>query len=103
MATKTRVTRKQAEAALKAIEAQYAPYVQEGYGPTLHMDWDGYVAIIWEEGPYEWTYTARHGGHDEELSILAGQPMQTPAATDWPEGVWCEPYNTCVLCLYPQD
>src|SRR5664280_2706951 len=38
------------------------PTVPTSVTSRLDMDWDGHVAIIWEEGPYEWTY---HFGTDD--------------------------------------
>ena len=40
------------------------------------MDWDGHVAIIWDEGPYEWTYHFGTDDVDEELTIEV-QEFQT--------------------------
>jgi hypothetical protein len=98
-----KITRKQAETALKAIEQQFASYIEPGYGPQLMDDWDeNFWVIVWEEGaPYEWTLAAEVGGTDEELSILRGERVDIPAAASWPKSVFAEPVNYCVLGLYP--
>jgi hypothetical protein len=99
-----KITRKQAEAVLQSVEAQFARYIEPGYGPKLmDEDWDeGFWAIVWEEGaPYEWTLAAEVGGTDEELSVLRGERVDIPAAASWPKGVFAEPVNNCVLGLYP--
>lgn len=110
MAAKTKITRKQAEQALAAIKDQFKIYLAvdgEEYGPKLIENWEPYwndstidFVIMWEEGPYEWAYNAKDGGVDEELSSMADQRMDTPAATTWPEGVWCEPATSYCVALY---
>lgn len=109
----SKITRKQAEQALAAIKQQYASYLGsdgEEYGPKLVENWEPFwndrtiaFVIMWEEGPFEWAYSAKDGGLDEELSSLVGQRMDTPAATTWPQGVWLEPATSYCVGLYPQD
>lgn len=108
-----KITRKQAEQALAALKEQYKSYLAvdgEEYGPKLVENWephwnDSTIAwvIMWEEGPFEWAYTAKDGGVDEELSTMAGQRMETPAATTWPEGVWLEAATSYCVALYPEN
>lgn len=125
-----RVTRRQAEAALRAVEKQFKTYLEPldlGDGgrvfppvcppPTLSMDWDGHVAILWEDGPDEWAYRASMGGNSEEDRVLAASvarefdqdPQEAVSRVTveepvkWPKGVWAEPYYSFVLCLYPED
>lgn len=108
-----KITRKQAEQALAAIEEQYRTYLAgdgKKYGPKLVENWEPHwsdsvidFVIMWEDGPFEWAYNAKDGGLDEELSSMAGQRMDTPAATTWPEAVWCEPATSYCVALYPTD
>jgi hypothetical protein len=124
-----RVTKRQAEAALRAVEKQFKRYLEpikdpEGEfedippmcpPPKLSMDWDGHVAILWEDGPDEWAYRATMGGTSEEERCLvaaaaqefgkdpkqAVAAMKVDAPMKWPKGVYAEPYNSFILCLYP--
>lgn len=105
-----KVSRKQAEQALAAIKEQFKTYIEvygEEYGPKLIEDWEPHwndrtidFVIMWEEGPFEWAYNAKDGGIDEELSSMAGQRMDIPAATTWPEGIWMEPATSYCVALY---
>src|SRR4051812_7159622 len=58
------VTRRQAEAAARAVAKAYG--AEPDYGPKVWDD-DGRLVILWEEGPFEWTYSASMGGFDEEM------------------------------------
>ena len=100
------VTQRQAQAVLKrAVKTQFASYGPDFGDLKLDMDWDGHVAIIWEEGPYEWTYHFGTNDVDEELTIELQefQPDTVvrlrPVTT--PKGVFVEPYTTYALCIYP--
>jgi hypothetical protein len=92
------ISRELAETALDAIKVQFANYIEEGYGPKLVEAWteSGHWAICWEEGVYEWTILAVHGGHDIQFGD------EVPEAQDFPSKVFAEPVNACVLGLYPQ-
>lgn len=62
------ITRKDAEKVVAAIKAQRSAWVEEGYGPHLLEDFDDQpFVIVWEEGPYQWTYDFPFGGVDEEF------------------------------------
>lgn len=100
-----KITRAQAVASLESVKKQFNAYIQAGYAPPVLMeDFDGKdFVLVWEEGPYEWTYLCPQGGHDEELSAEAGMAMSWDPAPDWPEGVWAEPVNHYSLALYPED
>lgn len=97
------ISRTLAEKALKAIEQQFASAIQAGYGPKLIEGWteSGHWAICWDEGPYEWTYSAPQGGLDEEMSEMMGKTVNIEPAKDFPELVFAEPINGSVLGLYP--
>lgn len=107
------LSKDQAEQALAAIKQQFGYQVDAGYpGPVLQepgFQCDGY-AIAWEEGPYQWTYHAFHGGHDEEVYTLAvdagmtaerAKQVATIAGVPHPEGVHAEAVNHWCLGLYP--
>ena len=111
MATKTKVTRKQAEQVVAAIVAQYPGWVEEGIcpAPTLKEDFDGApFAAIWEEGPDDWTYllgggTSEHDHYtyaslSEEFGVEMSPPVRKPA--QFPKGVFVEPMNSCVVGIY---
>jgi hypothetical protein len=81
------------------------PTVPTSVTSRLDMDWDGHVAIIWEEGPYEWTYHFGTDDVDEELTIEV-QEFQPGAVVrlrpvTMPKGVFVEPYTTFALGIYP--
>lgn len=128
-----RVTKRQAEAALAAVKKKFDIYLtpwdltetdENGVvtysktyppmcpEPKLSMDWEGNVAILWEDGPSEWAYRASMGGTSEEDRVLGADaarefgvdPSVTAPKPDapvsWPEGVTAEPYYSFVLCLY---
>ena len=107
-----RVTKRQAEAVLRAVQKQYAGWVEEGYGPKLVMDWrylsdEGQPAIVWEEGPYEWSYRFPYGGVEEETTALLrvevpdAKPVTVPKV-ELPKGVWVESATSWALSIYPE-
>jgi hypothetical protein len=99
------ISRELAEQALKAVKGQYKVYIEadgEDYAPKLVEAWDGqHWAICWDDGPFEWTLSSPQGGIDKDLSAMADALVETPAAEDFPQGVFAEPYCGTVLCLYP--
>lgn len=113
------VTRAQAEQALAAIIEQFGvgydslPELVENWRPFIWRDGKEVptgtyrYAIVWEDGPYEWAYRAKDGGHDEELtlearSVAGGEKMtvSTPAANGWPKAVALETYFSYAITLY---
>jgi hypothetical protein len=90
------VTREQAEQALEAIKGQWPYDVAEGNVPKLIENWDwlesGHIpfAIVWEEGPDEWAYSAGTGG---EVYTDLGT-FQIRAAENFPAGVFAEPITS---------
>lgn len=93
------VTREDAEAVLQAIVKQFHAEAYDDLGPKLLMEWDWPTGgptptIVWEEGPYEWTMLAVHGGVDQEYG-------GTVPAVEIPATVFVEPYSGWALCLYP--
>lgn len=94
------ISRKLADKALASIEKQFASTIAANggeYGPKLVEAWDDtHWAICWEEGaPYAWTTLAVQGGNDLEFGF------EVPAADDFPAEVFAEPYDNCVLMIYP--
>lgn len=97
--TKT-ISKAKAEQVLKSVAKAFN--ADETSGPTLVLDWNepGLHAICWEEGPYEWAYhystlAAGYPAKDEEFGFT-WQPIKPV------KGVYCEPYYSFVLCLYPE-
>ena len=121
------VTRKQAEAALASVKAQWKTYLEpmeidgETYPPSypepvIVEDWteEGHTVIVWEEGPDEWAMRVSEGGPAESDYVLAhsvaqefGVPYDSSKVTGvkpapkWPKTVYGEPYSSSVLALYP--
>lgn len=115
------ITRRQAEAALHAIERQFPGFTEDitlgsgsvlsGSHPTLVENYSGArFAIVWEEGPDEWVYRAFQGGTDEEVYTLAidagaskdkAREIATTKSVACPKGVFAEPITSYALGLYP--
>ena len=104
-----RVTQKQAERVLAAVHTRFRPYVEEGYGPKLIMEFDfsgaPRPAIVWEDGPFEWAHLASSGGVDEGMASLArnagirtAPPEQDPVKV---AGLFLEPITSWALGIYP--
>lgn len=112
-----KVTEKQAQRVLAAVREQCAGWIdpeQPDTGPKLVMDFDwmgtgSSPAIVWEEGPFEWTYRFPEGGIDEELTGLAREftpdaIVKTKDVSDKiPSGVWTEACTAWALSIYPCD
>jgi hypothetical protein len=117
-----KVSKKQAEAALAAVKAQYSVYFEplvidgKDFGPTYPeptLVWDytesGHPAICWEEGPDDWAYLIGGGTSESDqylygtLSEEFGQTVKAPARkpAQIPASVFAEPIMSCVLGLYP--
>ena len=123
-----RVTQRRAERVLASLKAAYAEYlkpltdddgkvISQGWPePVLVQDyqtWSGGhapYAILWEEGPHEWTY-ALDGSPTEEERVLvaeAGAEFGKPGlkakgrpAVVAPAGVFIEPLNSWSVGIYP--
>lgn len=61
-----RPTKAQMTKTLNAVRDQCGAWCIDGDGPKL-LDIDGYPAIVWEEGPYEWPFLFPYGGIEEEF------------------------------------
>lgn len=108
----SKVTEAQARKVLKQINDKLNP-VFEGERfytePTLSLDWDGHVAILWEEGPDDWAFhlDGSPSESDYELYEQMNQEFggnlkpKTRKAVEFPKGVYGEPFYSFVLCLYP--
>lgn len=100
--TKTKVTRREAEQVLAAVKRQCKTWLGEGSTPPVlreNWSWTGPTyawAIIWEEGPYEWTYLFPHGGIEEEFGFNL-------KAVNLPAGVWTEAITSWAIAIYPKD
>jgi len=96
----------QATKVLAAVKAKWAAYEDDGYPPKLLEDFDGRKwTIVWEEGPYQWSYSPiDEVTLDEELTALANDfggtgPVYTRAVA-LPPGVWVEPINHYSVGIY---
>jgi hypothetical protein len=99
----TTVTRAEAEAVLAAVKTQHSSYIAAGHTPPVLVEnWEGWGAgqaawaILWEEGPFEWTYLFPHGGIEEEFGFRI-------AEVALPDRVWCEAYNSWSIAIYPRE
>jgi hypothetical protein len=110
----TAISETLADAALAALCEQFKGVIEAGYEPKLFAPGDGpageYHVIVWEEGPYEWTYTAFVGGLDQEVYVLAkdagatdeqARATATRKEVSAPEGVHVEAINHYSIGLYP--
>lgn len=77
----------------------------EDYGePRIIEDWDGdgHFGICWD-GPYEWTYYAGTGSLAyEEREPEFGFKLPIVEVPKSLSHVYAEPYDSCVLILYPE-
>jgi hypothetical protein len=98
VATK-KITKTIAKQVLAEVERVFAPWIEAGVeGPKIVMDFDwlgygGRPSIVWEAGPYQWTYLFPRGGIDEEFGI------KVPEA-QLPEGVYTEAQTGWALSIY---
>lgn len=90
------ITKAQATKVLNAVIAQCKSTILAGAEPpVLRMDWEIGATIIWEEGPYQWTYLFPYGGIDEEYGFRVKD-----VSASIPKGVWCEPQTSYSLSIY---
>lgn len=94
------VTQRRAEKVLAQVKEVFAPWVEDGDGPTLNMEWDWPSSgptptILWEGGPYDWAMLFPHGGRAEFGFKVKEVTL--------PKGIFAEPYSGWALCLYPDD
>lgn len=94
-------TKAQASKVLAAVRAQYKSWILPGdTGPLLVRDWKFYDwdttrwSIVWEEGPYQWTYMFPHGGIEEEFGSRVKD-----VSDRLPAGVWAEACNSFALSV----
>jgi hypothetical protein len=121
----TPIPKKLAEAALAAIKAQFAKYLDPidlGDGgaqlarpvqPELVERFDDrpHWAIVWRDGPTDWVVAAFAGGRDDDayqLLLAAGtkrdnaKQLAAIASVPLPDGVFAEAIRDGVLGLYPE-
>ena len=80
--------------ALTAIRRRFSAWITTfDDGPEVVPDMRGGYSIVWEGGPYEWTYLAAMGGFDDFGNEV--EPVEAPA------GFYLEPVNTWALNVYP--
>lgn len=80
-----------------AIEEQFQPWVEPGYGPRIFASEFG-PAIVWEDGsPYGWVFLCPGGGVEEEFGFTV------PAMREVQGVEMLEPLNNCALVIYFTD
>lgn len=108
-----KATKRQALTALKAIRSAYGYCPGDKDGPRLVEEYHGWYnsypnAIVWEEGPYEWSVRACGGGFDEELyrDLLEFMPQEQAAErarkkpVQMPKGTYLEAIDGQAVALY---
>lgn len=96
------ITKRQAEQFLRALRKQCHVEPDSKYGPKLVEDWDwtGYGgakwSIIWEEGPFQWTYLFPYGGVEEEFGLKVPDVSER-----LPAGFYAEAITSWAIGLYP--
>jgi len=118
--TNQRVTEAQAKAVLKAVETKFANWLLDfardengkydfdapmvrikalaGDCPTVVENWDdrGHWAVVWEgNSPIDWAIGGmEYEYRDPEFGFKV-------PGVEMPKGVFCEPYYSFVLVIYP--
>lgn len=87
---------------LNAVKAAFRPWIDDdATGPTLVKNWSwtgisaAPYAILWEEGPYEWTHLFPFGGIEEEF----GSRIKSVEGRV-PESVFVEPITSWAIGVY---
>lgn len=82
--------------ALTSVKRRFSAWITTfDNGPTIEPNTSGGsgYSIVWEGGPYEWTYLASMGGFDDFGNEV--EPVEAP------DGFYLEPVNTWSLNVYP--
>jgi hypothetical protein len=95
MYQKKQATAQQAEAVVDALLKVFEQPLFDWELPRVMVDtWEhGRTVVVWEEGPYGWTWVFPCGG------MLSGSRWEVPEA-ELPKGVWVEPDDGCVVRVY---
>ena len=88
------VTKAKAKKVLAALKRQQKSAIGAGATPPVLTYADGFPQIIWEEGPYEWTYLFPYGGTDAEFGFSVVE-------VEIPEGVFVEAQTTYSVGIFP--
>ena len=94
---KKQATAQQAEAVVDALMKVFDQPLFDWERPRVIVDaWQhGRTVVVWEEGPCGWMWVFPRGG------MLNGTSFEVPEA-ELPEGVWVEPHDGCVVCVYQE-
>ncbi len=97
MHQKKQATAQQAEAVADALMKVFDQQLFNWELPRVMVDtWEhGRTVVVWEEGPYGWTWVFPCGG------MLGGSRWEVPEA-QLPKGVWVEPNDGCVVSVYQE-
>jgi hypothetical protein len=95
MHQKKQATAQQAEAVADAVMKVFDQQLFNWELPRVMVDtWEhGRTVVVWEEGPYGWTWVFPCGG------MLNGSRWEVPEA-QLQKGVWVEPNDGCVVSVY---
>jgi len=98
--TTQRPTAEDVRPVLEALKTQQRAHWDLGPVPTVLEDWDWtggqpVTAIIWEEGPYDWTYLFPYGGIEEEYGSTLKDVSEMI-----PEGLYVEPVTSWAVAIY---
>lgn len=90
-------TQAEADAFCNAVATQWA--ADGRWWPSVRFDWDWtgepVTAIVWEEGPFQWTYLFPYGGRTE----MGGEVPDVSGLL--PAGWWAEPVTGWAIAIYP--
>jgi hypothetical protein len=97
---KDKVSRADAEKVLAAVKRRFKAWTEPGLGPHLVRKWDGGYgavpyAIVWEEGPDNWTACASMGS-----CCKADWPDHPTPKIAVPPTVWLECYTSYALSIH---
>jgi hypothetical protein len=100
-----RITSSMANRTLAAVKKQWGEIADGDLGPKLikDWDWDGKpidYAIVWEEGPFEWSYLFPNGGRMSEWDISFTLP---DVSAKVPAQVFAESVTSWSIGLYRED
>ena len=100
-ATRNNPTKAEATKVLNAVRRAFRPWLDGDNGPKLLRDWDWSGnggtrwSIVWEEGPYCWTYLFPFGGIDEEFGFKVPD-----VSAAMPDGFYAEAITSWAIGLY---
>jgi hypothetical protein len=94
------VSKSDARAVVDAIVEQWGGFVDGSAPPTLvqNLDPDAEWTVVWEEGPFQWSYYFPYGGVEQEF----GTEVEDVFAL-LPDSVFVETLNHYAVNIYPSS